>query len=54
MHISSVKSAIHHLPPSRDSSSMKSMLSIEGKVAAGNKYIPSDITRLFLVCRNAL
>ena len=45
MHNSSVKSAIPHLPPSKNSSSMKSMLDIEERVAAGNNIL-SDIIRI--------
>jgi hypothetical protein len=36
VYISGVKNAIHHLPRNKDSNSIKSMLAIEGKVAAGN------------------
>lgn len=48
MHNSSVKNVIHHLPPNKNSSSMKSMLAIEERVVAGNNIL-YDIIRL--ICR---
>lgn len=45
MHNSSVKNVKHHLPPNKNLRSMKNMLAIEERVAAGNNIL-SDIIRL--------
>gem|GEM_PF-6142706 len=47
MHNSCVKNVIHHLPHNKNLRSMKSMLAIEERVAAGNNILYDTIR---LIC----